>query len=90
MNTRQAFEAWDEAGGYADWRKFDALPKQEQLFECWQAAKATGPQWHDAPTVPGTWLCNLDMQAYHLPDPEIDLGGGNRWYGPIPDDGGKP
>ena len=48
------------------------------------------PAWHDAPTAPGLWVCNLDMQAYNLPDPEIDLGGGNRWYGPIPDDGGKP
>ena len=34
----QAFEAWDEAGSYSDWRAFDALTKNEQFFLCWQAA----------------------------------------------------
>ena len=36
--TTDAFEAWDEAGSYSDWRAFDALTKNEQFFLCWQAA----------------------------------------------------
>ena len=40
MTTRQAFEAWDRSGSYSEWRGFDALPKHEQFFLCWQAATA--------------------------------------------------
>ena len=91
MTDRQAFEAWDEAGSYADWRKFDALPKQEQFFECWQAAKATGPQWHDAPTAPGLWV--VGSRCLHINELDLPIYGRSncRWFGPVPaDDGGKP
>lgn len=96
MTTREAFEAFISAPPFEmPTERFDdrcAWPggytelEVDLAWQAWQAAKATCPAWHDAPTVPGLWLCNLDMQAYHLPDPEIDLGGGNLWYGPIPED----
>jgi len=59
------------------------------------AAPATAPEpvaWHDAPTVPGLWVCNygaLSVTAVNQPDidafdPAYNAGG--RWFGPIPED----
>lgn len=50
------------------------------------------PAWHDAPTVPGLWVCNygaLSVTAVNQPDidafdPAYNAGG--RWFGPIPED----
>lgn len=54
-----------------------------------QAAKATGPAWHDAPTEPGLW-CSSVWNARYFSDRNIaDFYGyakSPRWYGPIPED----
>lgn len=55
-------------------------------------APSTAPAWHDAPTVPGLWVCNygaLSVTAVNQPDidafdPAYNAGG--RWFGPIPED----
>ncbi len=50
------------------------------------------PAWHDAPTVPGTWILSLDsgMEVQeNITQHEIDIEAtwpGGRWYGPIPED----
>jgi hypothetical protein len=57
------------------------------------AAPATAPAWHDAPTVPGLWVCRQaitdNVQAYEVTDQmalnrNLKLKG--QWYGPIPED----
>lgn len=55
------------------------------------------PAWHDAPTVPGLWVCRQfitdRVQAYEVIDEMAfnkNLGLKGRWYGPIPPDGDKP
>ena len=53
------------------------------------------PAWHDAPTCPGLWLCDEgDSDPYCFtthrvtwPLNSLLLGDGERWYGPIPEDG---
>ena len=54
---------------------------------------ATAPAWHDAPTVPGLWVCRQaitdNVQAYEVTDQmalnrNLKLKG--QWYGPIPED----
>lgn len=56
------------------------------------AAPATAPAWHDAPTVPGLWMCNYgDLSVATVNQPDIDTfdpayNTGGRWYGPIPED----
>ena len=56
-------------------------------------APATAPAWHDAPTVPGLWVCRQaitdNVQAYEVTDQmalnrNLKLKG--QWYGPIPED----
>ena len=51
------------------------------------------PAWHDAPTVPGLWVCRQaitdNVQAYEVTDQmalnrNLKLKG--QWYGPIPED----
>jgi hypothetical protein len=50
------------------------------------------PAWHDAPTVPGLWMCNYgDLSVATVNQPDIDTfdpayNTGGRWYGPIPED----
>ena len=50
------------------------------------------PAWHDAPTVPGTWILSLDsgMEVQeNITQHEIDIEAtwpGGRWYGPLPED----
>ena len=58
------------------------------------AAPATAPAqpaWHDAPTVPGLWVCLRDSRhkSYRVRDIEVQVTipeDGDRWYGPIPED----
>ena len=55
---------------------------------------ATAPAWHDAPTVPGLWLCDEgDENPYRFTCHNVSIplnphlvGEGERWYGPIPED----
>lgn len=54
---------------------------------------ATAPVWHDAPTVPGLWVCREattgNMQAFVVTDPDAlnrNLGLEGRWCGPLPED----
>jgi hypothetical protein len=63
------------------------------------AAPATAPAqpaWHDAPTVPGVWICDEGDICYTWTAHNIEIldqfdpGDGLRWYGPIPPDGDKP
>ena len=63
------------------------------------AAPATAPAqpaWHDAPTVPGIWLCDEGDICYTWTAHNIEIldrfdpGDGLRWFGPIPPDGDKP
>jgi hypothetical protein len=92
----QAFEEWvDLEGGYLN--DSDPGAKSARLIakRAWQAAKATAPQWHDAPTAPGLWVCLRDSRhkSYRVRDIEVQVTipeDGDRWYGPIPPDGDKP
>lgn len=55
---------------------------------------ASGPAWHDAPTVPGFWVLmhesgDGDGFTVELPNFWKDSAEpGERWYGPIPEDKG--
>ena len=50
------------------------------------------PAWHDAPTVPGVWICDEGDICYTWTAHNIEIldqfdpGDGLRWYGPIPED----
>jgi|JI10StandDraft_1071094.scaffolds.fasta_scaffold2180532_1 hypothetical protein len=66
MTTREAFEAFISAPPFEmPTERFDdrcAWPggytelEVDLAWQAWQAAKATCPAWHDAPTVPGLWV----------------------------------
>jgi hypothetical protein len=74
-----------------------AKPEQEESFiPNWANyrqgvadGKAGNPKWHDAPTCPGLWVLDdgtaLVLESGTLPKAFDGL----RWYGPIPQDGGK-
>ena len=53
----------------------------------------SAPAWHDAPTVPGVWICDEGDICYTWTAHNIEIldqfdpGDGLRWYGPIPEDG---
>ncbi len=57
-----------------------------------ESLEATAPQWHDAPTVPGVWICDEGDICYTWTAHNIEIldqfdpGDGLRWYGPIPED----
>ena len=69
-------------------------PQTHDQWGGWQAARATAPAWHDAPTVPGDWICNdgveapYDWRVFAINKQMLDLTPpkGERWYGPIPKD----
>ena len=76
-------------------RPFVPWSKEAEMLESWAAQPATAPaqpSWHDAPTVPGTWILSLDsgMEVQeNITQHEIDIEAtwpGGRWYGPIPED----
>ena len=95
--TREAFEAFISAPPFEmPIERFDdrsAWPggytelEVDLAWQAWQAAKATCPAWHDAPTVPGLWA-NPELKVI------VKAGSDNpawaamkgRWYGPIPED----
>lgn len=98
MTARKAFEAYrPEVPKGVLTRCF---PASWMLWQAaWQAALATAPAWHPAPTVPGDWICRGKSGATYwqgtVTQEEIDAinqeeitGGGwiGRWYGPIPED----
>ncbi len=73
--------------------------KRDAAFEDLRAALAAPatapaqPAWHEAPTVPGLWVCRQaitdNVQAYEVTDQmalnrNLKLKG--QWYGPIPED----
>jgi hypothetical protein len=76
--------------------------KRDAAFEELRAALAAPattpaqPAWHDAPTVPGVWICDEGDICYTWTAHNIEIldqfdpGDGLRWYGPIPPDGDKP
>lgn len=73
----------------------DALPSPTPTaskLHVWQAAKATCPAWHDAPTVPGLWVSDFSWMAQKLGRETVEFYAKNRsipsrrWYGPIPED----
>ena len=101
--TREAFEAFISAPPFEmPTERFDdrcAWPggytelEVDLAWQAWQAAKATCPAWHDAPTVPGLWLNSVfmkveDVEQWHI-DCQLHLECA-RWFGPIPPDGDKP
>ena len=75
-----------------------AMQRNEDLREFIQevesalAAPATAPAWHEAPTVPGVWICDEGDICYTWTAHNIEIldqfdpGDGLRWYGPIPED----
>ena len=48
------------------------------------------PAWHDKPTAPGLWV--VGSRCLHINELDLPIyeRSNCRWYGPIPDDGGKP
>ena len=86
MTDKEAFEAWMRTPCPDD---YECDPKWAEYIL--QAAKATGPAWHDAPTVPGLWV--VGSRCLHINELDLPIYKDShcRWYGPIPaDDGGKP
>ena len=76
-------------------KRLDALEDFAKEIRAALAASATAPAqpaWHDAPTVPGLWMCNYgDLSVATVNQPDIDTfdpayNTGGRWYGPIPED----
>jgi hypothetical protein len=61
------------------------------------AKPSATPAWHDAPTCDGLWVCSEgDDNPYRwtthrvkFPISPLLVGEDERWYGPIPQDGGK-
>ena len=103
MTTREAFEAFISAPPFEmPIERFDdrsAWPgsytelEVDLAWQAWQAAKATCPAWHDAPTVLGLWVCRQaitdNVQAYEVTDQMAlnrNLKLKAQWYGPIPED----
>mgnify|MGYP003543230349 FL=1 len=101
MTTREAFEAFISAPPFEmPTERFDdrcAWPggytelEVDLAWQAWQAAKATCPAWHDAPTVPGLWVHRQvvtgDTYLFDIIDPvmftkNMNLRG--RYYGPLP------
>ncbi len=87
-----AFEKWWKSEGQyvraggGDYEKSFA-------FAAWNHTAKNAPAWHDAPTVPGLWVCRQaitdNVQAYEVTDQmalnrNLKLKG--QWYGPIPED----
>lgn len=75
----------------------DCLPasplktKLEALhIEMLRFIKAKAPAWHDKPTAPGVWV--VGSRCLHINELDLPIyeRSNCRWYGPIPDDGGKP
>lgn len=67
-----------------------AVPRaMAQAYENgYNAALANGPAWHDAPTVPGIWLCDegdicYTWTAHNIEILDIQPEDGVRWFGPI-------
>ncbi len=48
------------------------------------------PTWHDKPTAPGLWV--VGSRCLHINELDLPIyeRSNCRWYGPVPDDGGKP
>jgi hypothetical protein len=76
-------------------KRLDTLEDFAKEIRAALAAPATAPaqpSWHDAPTVPGTWILSLDsgMEVQeNITQHEIDIEAtwpGARWYGPLPED----
>ena len=100
--TREAFEAFISAPPFEmPTERFDdrcAWPggytelEVDLAWQAWQAAKATCPAWHDAPTVPGLWVSDFSWMAQKLGRETVEFYAKNRsipsrrWYGPISED----
>ena len=62
------------------------------ILKTTQATAPAQPAWHDAPTVPGVWICDEGDICYTWTAHNIEIldqfdpGDGLRWYGPIPED----
>jgi hypothetical protein len=76
-------------------KRLDALEDFAKEIRAALAAPATAPAqpaWHDAPTVPGVWICDEGDICYTWTAHNIEIldqfdpGDGLRWYGPIPED----
>ncbi len=76
-------------------KRLDALEDFAKEIRAALAAPATTPAqpaWHDAPTVPGVWICDEGDICYTWTAHNIEIldqfdpGDGLRWYGPIPED----
>ena len=74
-------------------RHADGWDDIRQMLEAW--ARANRPAWHDAPTCEGLWLCDEgDSNPYCFTTHPVTWplnsmlhGEGERWFGPIPEDG---
>lgn len=85
---------WDEMRDLISKGDKSSLPRDwfESLAEM-RLIDAPTTAWHDAPTVPGLWVCRQaitdNVQAYEVTDQmalnrNLKLKG--QWYGPIPED----
>ena len=78
------------------WPKSDPLVNELRAALAAPATAPAQPAWHDAPTVPGVWICDEGDICYTWTAHNIEIldqfdpGDGLRWYGPIPPDGDKP
>ena len=104
--TREAFESWDrEVFGLPD-RYYTPLYDGDfpsidvkARWMAWQAATdaalASAPAWHNAPTCAGLWVADYGVpEVARINQPDVDnfdplANVGGRWYGPLPPDSGK-
>ncbi len=87
---------WDARRDYLiPYKVRDPVHAAQKKIDAALAAPATAPEktaWHDAPTVPGVWLCDEGDICYTWTAHNIEIldqfdpGDGLRWYGPIPED----
>ena len=52
----------------------------------WNAATASGPAWHDAPTEPGLWATETIRIVDKSQMKRIATLSCGRWFGPLPED----
>ena len=91
MTSREAFEKWAREHGYQSsiTGGFD-YPLGRALWKAWQAATATAPTWHDAPTCAGLWVADYGVpKVVRINQADVDnfdstMSEGGRWFGPIP------
>jgi len=83
--------AWiNPAGTYAEASTSSTVYGSHTIPLYIHPAHTEGPAWHDAPNAPGLWVVGSRCLQINELDLPIYERSNCRWFGPVPDDGGKP